>query len=140
MTNTTYAQAAYISMDISNLTPLDLIIKLYDGAISFLNKAVTAINKKDKVQKIQYLNRSRMIIEELLFSLNIEDGGEVALNLQDLYTYMLIELTRANASDSIDKIYHIQELLKTIRSAWFEIKTTVPATEIARQQIAAKTC
>ncbi|MBF0608533.1 MAG: flagellar export chaperone FliS [Candidatus Magnetobacterium sp. LHC-1] len=138
MTNAAYAQTAYISMDISSLSPLDLIIKLYDGAISFLSKAVVAINKKDKVQKIQYLNRSRMIIEELLFSLNVEDGGEVALNLQDLYTYILLELTRVNASESIDKIYHIQELLKTLRSAWFEIKTTVPASEIARQQMAVK--
>ncbi|KJU82199.1 Flagellar protein FliS [Candidatus Magnetobacterium bavaricum] len=125
-------------MDISSLSPLDLIIKLYDGAISFLNKTVVAINKKDKVQKIQYLNRSRMIIEELLFSLNVEDGGDVAQNLQDLYTYILLELTRINASESIDKIYHVQELLKTLRSAWVEIKTTVPASELARQQMAAR--
>ncbi|MBF0538936.1 MAG: flagellar export chaperone FliS [Nitrospirae bacterium] len=138
MTNSAYAQTAYINMDISSLSPLDLIIKLYDGAINFLNKAVVAINKKDKVQKIQYLNRSRMIVEELLFSLNVEEGGEVAVNLQDLYTYMLLELTRINASESIDKIYHVQELLKTLRSAWVEIKTTVSPAELARQQMAAK--
>jgi flagellar protein FliS len=68
----------------------------------------------------------------------MEVGGEVAVNLQDLYIYMLLELTRANSTDSIDKIYHIQELLKTLRSAWVEVKSTVPQSPASvRQQVSA---
>ncbi|MEO5355825.1 MAG: flagellar export chaperone FliS [Nitrospirae bacterium YQR-1] len=130
MQNISYAQHAYRSIDISSLSPLDLIIKLYDGAISFLSKAAVGIEKKNKLVKIEYINKTRMILEELLASLNIEAGGEIALHLQDLYTYMLVELTRANANDSIDKVYHVQELMKTLRSAWQEIKTTTPATDL----------
>ncbi|MBF0564267.1 MAG: flagellar protein FliS, partial [Nitrospirae bacterium] len=47
MTNAAYAHSAYISVDISSLSPLEIIVKLYDGAINFLNKAVMAIDKKD---------------------------------------------------------------------------------------------
>ncbi len=138
MTNPAYAKNAYISVDINNMSPLDLVIKLYDGAIGFLSKAVMSIEKKNRPMKIQYLNKTRAIVEELLSSLDMEVGGEVAVNLQDLYTYMLLELTRANSTDSIDKIYHIQELLKTLRSAWVEVKTTVPQSAVSlRQQVSA---
>lgn len=138
MTNAAYAHSAYISVDISSLSPLEIIVRLYDGAINFLNKAVMAIDKKDKIKKIQYLNKSRMIVEELLLALNMEEGGEIAKNLQDLYTYMLIELTRANATDSVDKIYHVQGLLRTLRSAWSEIRTTAPKGGLSNQPVASR--
>ncbi|QWR76719.1 flagellar export chaperone FliS [Candidatus Magnetomonas plexicatena] len=130
MQNISYAQNAYRSIDIGSLSPLDLIIKLYDGAISFLSKAALGIEKKDKIAKINYINKTRMILEELLSSLNVEAGGEVALHLRDLYTYMIVELTRANANNSIDKVYHVQELMRTLKSAWQEIKiTNTPVSE-----------
>ncbi|MCG6551490.1 MAG: flagellar export chaperone FliS, partial [Candidatus Magnetominusculus sp. LBB02] len=126
MVNPAYAKNAYISTDINNLSPLDLVIKLYDGALGFLSKAIFSIEKKNRPMKIQYLNKTRAIIEELMSSLDMEIGGEVAVSLHDLYTYMLLELTRINSTDSVDKIYHIQELLKTLKSAWVEVKGIVP--------------
>ncbi|MCI4624445.1 MAG: flagellar export chaperone FliS [Candidatus Magnetoovum sp. WYHC-5] len=129
-----YVHNAYMTTGISSLSPLELVIKLYDGAISFLNKVATAIKGKDKVSKIQYINKTRAIVEELLNSLKVEEGGEVAQNLQDLYTYMLIELARLHTSESLDKVYHIQDLLKTLRSAWQEIRQTMPSSELSSQR------
>ncbi|KWT84075.1 flagellar export chaperone FliS [Candidatus Magnetominusculus xianensis] len=134
MTNPAYAKNAYISTDINNLSPLDLVIKLYDGAIGFLSKAVFSIEKKNRPMKIQYLNKTRAIVEELMSSLDMEVGGEVAVNLHDLYTYMLLELTRINSTDSVDKIYHIQELLRTLKSAWVEVKAIVPQSPATLRQ------
>lgn len=122
-----YAHNAYMASGINSLSPLELVIKLYDGAINFLNRVANAIEARDKVTKIQYINKTRAIIEELLNSLKVEEGGEVAQNLQDLYTYMLIELARLHASENLDKVYHIQDLLRTLRSAWQEIRLNVPS-------------
>ncbi|MBF0553409.1 MAG: flagellar export chaperone FliS [Nitrospirae bacterium] len=134
MTNPAYAKSAYISTDINNLSPLDLVIKLYDGAIGFLSKAIFSIEKKNRPMKIQYLNRARAIVEELMSSLDMEIGGEVAVSLHDLYTYMLLELTRINATESVDKIYHMQELLRTLKSAWVEVKSIVPQSPATLRQ------
>ncbi|KJR42802.1 Flagellar protein FliS [Candidatus Magnetoovum chiemensis] len=133
--NTSYVHNAYMTTGINNLSPLDLIIKLYDGAINFLTKAANAINNNDSATKLNYINKTRAIIEELLSSLRIEEGGEVAQNLQDLYTYMLIELAKTNSSNDSDKLYHIQDLLKTLKSAWQEVRLTVPQSELTRERV-----
>lgn len=121
--NTAYAQNAYTdTMVVTTTNPLDLIIQLYDGAITRLSKAAFCIKKGDKAQKMQYITRTIAIIEELLASLNMDDGGEVAMNLQGLYIYMLQQLTVANAKDDLEKIKEVEELLKGLRSAWKEIR------------------
>lgn len=123
MTMNSYAQYAYRATDIANMSPLELIIKLYDGAIGFLGRAANAIAKGDRLQKLENINKTRAIIDELLSSLKVEEGGEVAKNLENLYTYMLLELTRANAAGDIDKIMRVQGLLKTLKSGWEQVKT-----------------
>ncbi len=129
MMHTAYAQNAYRSMELSDSSPLELIIKLYNGTINFLSKAVNAIDEGDRPQKVYYINKSRAIIEELLSSLDPNVGGDVVANLQDLYSYMLIELTKANATDDKERLAHIQELLRTLKLAWNEAGTnmTLPA-------------
>ncbi|MHB8841655.1 MAG: flagellar export chaperone FliS [Candidatus Aquicultor sp.] len=121
--NTAYAQNAYTdTMVATTANPLDLIIQLYDGAISRLNKAIFCINQGNITQKIQYITRTIAIIEELLASLDMKAGGEVAVNLQGLYVHMLQELTIANANNDVQKIKQVEELLKELRGAWKEIR------------------
>jgi len=121
--NTVYAQNAYTdTMVATTANPLDLIIQLYDGAISRLNKATFCINQGRTTEKIQYITRAIAIIEELLASLNLEAGGEVAANLQDLYAHMLHQLTIANANNDAARVKQVEALLKELRSAWKEIR------------------
>jgi flagellar protein FliS len=121
--NLAYAQNAYTQVRVkTSTTPVDLVIMLYDGAIEYLQKAIFYIDSKNIERKIYYISKAMAIIEELLSSLNIEAGGDVAMNLRDLYVYMLKELVLANAKNDIDKIRHIESLLSEIRSAWKQIR------------------
>ncbi len=123
MTNTTYVQNAYTQVMVNaSTTPLDLIILLYDGAIDYLKKALFYINQGDNSQKIRYLSKVMAIVEELLSSLDMEEGGEVAENLQNLYVYILKETTIANAKNDVKKVKHIEILLKELRTAWRRIR------------------
>ncbi|MEW6417007.1 MAG: flagellar export chaperone FliS [Nitrospirota bacterium] len=123
MMNIQHAHNAYthVLVNTSN-TPLDLIILLYDGAIDYLHKTIFYINQGNVSPKIHYISKTIAIIEELLASLNMEEGGEIAINLQNLYIYMLKELTIANAKNDVVRIAHIEGLLKELRSAWRQIK------------------
>ncbi len=66
--------------------PVDMIIMLYDGAIEFLNKAVTGINMKQLQIKLRYISKALAIVQELNNSLNMDAGGEVAVDLRNCIT------------------------------------------------------
>jgi flagellar protein FliS len=121
--NLAYARNAYTSVKVkTSITPLDLVILLYDGAIESLQRAVFYLNQNNIEKKIYFISKCMAIIEELLSSLNMEAGGEVANNLQSLYVYMLKELVTANAYNDKEKIRHIEYLLTELRSAWKQIR------------------
>ena len=118
-----YAQNAYTKTKVNtSATPLELVIMLYDGAIEYLQRAVYHIEQGSIQGKIESLSRARAIIEELLASLNTDIGGEVADNLQSLYLFMLMELTKANAKNDAAKIEEVTSLLIELRSAWRSIR------------------
>ncbi len=135
MVNTAYAHNAYTQARVRTTdNPVELVIMLYDGAIDFLDKAAAAMNMQEinpvrdvslNGVKIKYIDKSMAIIEELLNSLNLEAGGEIALNLQQLYLYMTRELVLANVENDINKIKHVINLLKELREAWVQIKNQV---------------
>jgi flagellar protein FliS len=118
-----HAQNVYTRTKVNtSATPLELVIMLYDGAIEYLQKAAYHINEGGISQKIDSLSRARAIIEELLASLNKEIGGEVAENLESLYLFMLMELTKANATNDIKKIHEVKFILSELRDAWRSIR------------------
>lgn len=114
---------AYTQTRISSIEhPLDPIIMLYESSIEALGKAVEAIREKDIQRKIRYIDKSIAILEGLLSSLNTEVGGEIALNLQELYLYMIKELTTANIKNDTAKIEHVTTLLRELKEAWTQIR------------------
>jgi len=126
MVNAAYALNAYTQTKVTTTyNPVELVVMLYDGAIDFLDKAATAINMREVPIKIKYIDKAIAIIEELLNALNLEVGGEIALNLQNLYLHMMRELVLANAKNDANKIKHVINLLKELREAWVQIKGTV---------------
>jgi flagellar protein FliS len=102
--------------------PLEPIILLYENTMESLNRALNATKAKDIKAKIKHTDRAIAIIEGLLNSLNIEAGGEIALNLERLYLYMIRELTLANLKNDEKRIEHIISLLKELKDAWVQIK------------------
>jgi len=123
MVNTIYAQNAYrnVSVSTSN-TPLDLVIMLYDGALDNLKKALLYMNQRNVSQKVNHIAKVMAIIEELLKSLDMEVGGEISINLRDLYVYILKELTIANFKNDEKRVEHVQALLKELKFAWERIR------------------
>ena len=106
----------------TSYTPLDLIILLYDGAIEHLHKALFYVNQGNQKGKTRFLSKAAAIIEELVTSLNMNAGGFIAMNLQDIYIYMLRELTMADANNDPELLIHVEKLLRGLRDAWRRIK------------------
>ena len=126
MVNTAYAHNSYAQASVAAVdNPVDLIIMLYDGAIEYLNKAATGIKIKNLQIKLKYIKRTMAILQELDRSLNFEAGGEIAINLRNLYNYMMRELVLANINYDVDKLMFIRGLLINLRTGWVEVRNKV---------------
>jgi flagellar protein FliS len=126
MVNAAYARNAYTQTKVTTAyNPVELVIMLYDGAIDFLDKAATAIKMKEIAVKIKYIDKTMAILEELNNALRLDIGGEIALNLQNLYLHMMRELVLANAKNDGNRIKHVINLLRELRGAWVQIKNQV---------------
>ncbi|MFD0930407.1 flagellar export chaperone FliS [Methylophilus sp. YYY-1] len=100
-------------------SPLKLTIMLYEGAVTACIRAQQAIQKQDIPQKGEYISKAISIIESgLRTSLNKRAGGEVALNLDQLYEYMIRTLMQASLRQDSSKVYEVQQLLMELKGAW----------------------
>lgn len=122
MLNAHAASNKYAATQVNTSKPIDLVIMLYDGAVENLKKAINCMESRDVAEKGEYISKSTAIIDELNASLNLEAGGEIALNLQGLYLYMNTTITNANIRNDVNKLNHVIDLLEDIRSAWVQIR------------------
>ena len=120
MTTNTYRRytQAYQKAAVNTVDQKKLIVMLYDGAIKFLSLGIKSLEAKEFYEAHTNVIRGKSIIAELLASLDYEHGGEIATNLQRLYAYMFNELIDANLNRDVDRLNHVLELLKELRSAW----------------------
>ncbi len=116
-TGNAYSQA-YQKAAVSTLDQRKMIIMLYDGAIKFLTIAMEKLAKKDMYAAHINMVRGKSIIAELLASLNMEEGGDIAMNLQRLYAYMFGQLIDANLEKDSKRIATVIDMLKELRSGW----------------------
>jgi len=121
MSNNGNYQNAYKKASVNTLDQNKLIIMLYDGAIKNASFAVEHM-KSGEIEKVHNcLIKAKNIVTELMATLNMEKGGDVAKNLQSLYSYMFSQLIEANMEKKTQPIVVVIELLKELRVAWVEI-------------------
>ena len=75
---------------------------------------------KDKEVAVRGKNISIVIltVEALQAVLNLEEGGEVAVNLYKLYQYIIETLLMANLHKSDEKLLEVYNLLENIKQGW----------------------
>ncbi len=111
--------------DIETASPHRLILLLIDGAVDKLRAARRAMERSKIADKGANISWAISIIDGLRASLNLEQGGELAANLDRLYDYMTRTLVEANLNDDRGKLDEIEALLNQIRSAWKAIESEV---------------
>lgn len=114
--------SAYTQTNIESIvheaTPHKLIEMLFKGAKDALSQAVGAIERQDFEAKSKKISKATEIILNLQTYLDKEKGGEVADNLNELYTYMAIKLIDANRLNDASKVREVAGLLETVSDGW----------------------
>ncbi len=112
-----YKQVNVHSM-VEAASPHRLIQMLMEGALDKIVAARKHMLAKEIGEKAQSITCSISIIDGLRISLDKEQGGEIAQNLEDLYDYMVRRLIQANVSNDPAILDEVTDLLLQIKSAW----------------------
>jgi len=115
-------QNAYKKASVNTLDQNKLIIMLYDGAIKNANFAVQYMESGEIEKVHDSLIKTKNIVTELLATLNMDQGGEIAKNLKSLYSYMFSQLVEANMEKKSKPVLAVIDLLKELRGAWIQIR------------------
>ena len=101
--------------------PHRLIVMLMDGALERIATARGCMQRGETTEKARLLNRTVSIVAELRGSLDMNAGGQIAVNLSELYDYMTRRLLTALANNQVELLDEVSTLLNEIRSAWVAI-------------------
>lgn len=112
---------AYRSAEIEVLNQRDLIVRLYQGMERFLIKAQLAMQNFDPGTAHENCQRTKAILVELMSTLNLEEGGEVAQQLQALYAFFLTQIVEANLRKDATRIEAILPIIVSLREAWQQV-------------------
>lgn len=116
--------ASYRQTEVQSRTPLELVVMLYDGALRFIAQAREAIGRRDIASRHQAVSRALAIISELQSTLDLTAGGEIAVELDRLYTYVAERLTRASIDQDSGPLDEAARILTTLRDGWATISQT----------------
>ena len=111
----------YRKTNVVTADPKRLVLMCYEGAIDCLKIGKQKLTEKDYEGKGKNIAKARDIISELKSSLNFEQGGTIAANLDSLYNFMLKRIMEADLENDVQAFEDVIGILVDLESAWEEI-------------------
>lgn len=113
--------STYRQTEVQSRTPLELVVMLYDGGLAFIHQARTAIERGDIAARRDATSRALAVVSQLQSTLNMEAGGDVARQLDELYTWITGRLLKATADNSVEPLDEAARVLAMLRESWVSI-------------------
>lgn len=111
----------HVNAGVESASSHRLIEMMFEGLLARLAQAKGAMQQKDMELKGQKISSAISIVLGLKDSLDVEKGGEVAVNLDALYDYIQRTLWQANIKNDQSLIDECGQLVSQISSAWREM-------------------
>ena len=123
MSYNSQALTAYKETRVKTASQGSLIIMLYDEGIKNITLALEGMPdgkiEAENIERIhQYILKAQDIITELMASLNMDDGGEIAENLLSLYSFFNQQLFQANMQKDPAPLVTVRGMMMELREAW----------------------
>jgi flagellar secretion chaperone FliS len=117
MTLTSTLHDRYKSNSVTTMSPGRLIVALYERLLLDLQRGVEAIVAADIAATHAALVHAQDIVSELRDSLDVE-AWPAALQLGQLYDFVLRELVEANVDKDASRVVACHDLLVPLCQAW----------------------
>ncbi len=99
-------------------SPHQLIQMLMNGFLMRVNTAKGAVLRNDYQEKSVQISKAMGIVGGLIDGLNLEQGGEIAENLNNLYGYIIQRLFQATVENDVEILDEVSGLMREVQSAW----------------------
>jgi flagellin-specific chaperone FliS len=116
----------YVAESATGVTPLGLVVRLYETVISDLGRAITAVRDGDVEIRTFELQHALAIIGHLQGALDMIHGGDPAVLLDRFYA---LARTRIFDSQLHQSGKPLEELIRdfiVLRDAWTEVEKSLP--------------
>lgn len=109
----------YMQQSVSTMTPAQMLIALYDKAVTELKKSIIYIDEKD----YSAVNKSISKVEDIVDMLdsNLKVKYEISNNLAAIYDYLRRSLVQANIKKDKELIESLIPFFEELRDAYKEI-------------------
>jgi flagellar protein FliS len=94
---------------------------LYEGAIRRVKEAQSAVLARRINERCRAVQKATAIIEGLQSCLDHERGGEIARNLDRIYTHVIFRLQRINLTNDPAICDEVIARLDQLRAAWTQL-------------------
>jgi flagellar secretion chaperone FliS len=98
--------------------PARLIQLMLEHAVGQVAVAKGALERRAIAAKGEAVSRAIALIDELNHALNMEQGGDIAVRLRDLYDYLVRRLVEANMRNDAAIFAEVGGLLREIKAGW----------------------
>jgi flagellar protein FliS len=130
------ASQHYRNQELMTASPARLVVMLYDRAIQSLNEAIKAIDDGDIERRWKANKNASEIITHLAMTLNFEEGGQIALNLNDLYRFMLTTLVNVDVRNDPQAARDVIKLIEPLRASWDQLAKGADSGKLAAKPTA----
>jgi len=110
-----------VDSQLTAASPHKIVQMLMAGAIERLIQGKAAMQVGNIPVKGERLGKALDIIISLRSCLSMDDGGDIAKNLDQLYEFMITQISAANHKNDPQSIDDVIDIIREIKSAWDQI-------------------
>ncbi len=110
---------AYQQNSVTQSTPGELTLMLYNGCLKFLNQAKKGIETKDIELKNTNIQKAQSILRELMVTLDM--SVPVSESMFSLYEYMVNRLIEANIKNDKEIVDEVIGYTTEFRDTWKQV-------------------
>jgi flagellar secretion chaperone FliS len=113
---------SYLEASVRGASPVRLVILLYEQAIEDLRRALEAHRRGDIEGRTRGIDHALVVVGHLQASLDKDQGGRVAVNLERFYEQLRSGLFEAQCNQSAAAMEEQISNLMQVHGAWCEVE------------------
>jgi len=111
---------SYKRQAVSTMTPIELVVKIYDECERQLNRSIRFIEEKDYAKAHNALDKSGQLINSLRSVLDMS-VSDISGNLDSLYEYFFKQIMLADAKKDVNMIKELLPQIGELKDAFTQI-------------------
>ena len=108
----------YREIQVMSASPARLTVLLFEHLEVVMRRAQTAMRSDQVELRVENMGKARAIVSELLTTLDIDNGGAIAIDLSMLYGFLLAEMVDVGIRRDVTRLSRLIGIVNTLSTAF----------------------